>query len=72
MRNILAQFKCTKYSESEGIVDDTMSQSASIDEFGDGELPPNPPSMSKSTLNFLKSMFRSLLTNLYSSRWVAN
>lgn len=42
MRNIFAQFKCTKYSESEGIVDDMMSQSASIDEFGDGELPPNP------------------------------
>lgn len=40
MRNIFAQFKCTKYSESEGIVDDTMSQSASIDEFGDEELPP--------------------------------
>lgn len=37
MRNIFAQFKCIKYSESEGIVDDTMSQSASIDEFGDGE-----------------------------------
>lgn len=42
MRNIFAQFKCTKYSESEGIVDDTMSQSASVDEFGDGELPPPP------------------------------
>lgn len=47
MRNIFAQFKCTKYSEGEVIVDDMMSRSASLEEFGYGDLPPTPKYVKK-------------------------
>lgn len=64
MRNIFAQFKCTKYSESEEIVDDTMSQSASIDEFGGGELPPNHQIYQKVLWISLKVCFKAFDNSL--------